>query len=94
MSASGGGAERPYAPIACGVHDELLALATLKRPCDLAYRDNAGAAVAVRGRITDVFSRGSEEFLTLEGGPTIRLDKILSIDGKDFAGGGGAAEAQ
>jgi hypothetical protein len=50
--------ERPYVPISCSAHDELLARATLQQECELVVREESGAAERVRGIILDVYSRG------------------------------------
>lgn len=103
----------PYRPIACSLHDELEALATLRHECEIRFvadhegeagrsdategtgttgesdtserieTDDSGYAVA-RGRIVDVYSRGGAEYLRLEDGTVIRLDRIVSVNGKPF----------
>ncbi|HLS90308.1 MAG TPA: hypothetical protein VK101_03580 [Limnochordia bacterium] len=73
----------PYQPIDCGVHDELLARATLARPTELVYVDEKGVEQRVHDRIVDVFARDRAEYLRLASGLEIRLDKLVAIDGQD-----------
>lgn len=70
-----------YRPIDCGVHDELLARATLGRPAELVYVDQNGARRTVTDRIVDVFARNRAEYLKLACGLEIRLDKLVALDG-------------
>jgi Rho-binding antiterminator len=74
--------DRPYVPISCSVHDELLALATLRRECELTVEAGEGAAERVHGVIADVYSRGGAEYLELRDGRTFRLDRIVALDGR------------
>lgn len=70
-----------YRPIDCGVHDELLARATLGRPAELVYVGEDGVRHSVKDRIVDVFARDRAEYLRLASGLEIRLDKLVSLDG-------------
>jgi Rho-binding antiterminator len=72
---------RPYIPISCDVHDELLALATTGRPADLSFMTGSGTVERRRGRIVDVYTRGAAEYLTLDDDSTIRLDQLLEVNG-------------
>ena len=74
--------DQPYLPISCSVHDELLALATLRRECGLTVAGEDGAEEEIRGIIADVYSRGGAEYLELRGGRTIRLDRIRRLNGQ------------
>jgi transcriptional antiterminator Rof (Rho-off) len=73
--------KQPYKPIACGFHDELLSLATLKKVSEIRYIDNGDEKV-VSDRIEDVFTKGEEEFLLTASGLIIRLDQLVSVNGK------------
>lgn len=75
--------EEPYRPIDCSLHDRLLAWATLHRPVLLEYREAEGGRACARGVIVDVFTRGGEEYLRLQSGETIRLDRVLRITEAD-----------
>lgn len=73
-----------YRPVACSLHDELEALATLRRECRIAFRGENENAETVTDVIADIFTRAREEFLRLRHGAIIRLDRIISIDDKPF----------
>lgn len=74
--------EKEYQPIACSVHDELLARATLGRVTEITYWDERGEVQTVRERIVDVFARSGAEYLAVESGLEIRLDKLKAVDGE------------
>lgn len=76
--------DKPYIPIDCERHDELLALATLRRPCTLEVTLPAGSPASLSGVIEDVYTAAGAEYLRLRGGPTIRLDCIRMLDGRPF----------
>lgn len=71
-----------YIPINCSYYDELEALATRKRIVPIIYRKDDGEEATLQTRILDFYTRNKEEFMVLEAGPDIRLDKIVSVDGK------------
>lgn len=71
-----------YQPIACTLHDELEALATLRRECRITFRGIDDQTETITDVIADVFARGREEFLRLRHGTIIRLDRITHIDDK------------
>ena len=74
--------EQPYQPIACDIHDVLLAKASLRQPCELTVRLPDGQHALLNGLIEDVYTRAGAEYLVLRNGPTFRLDQILALDGK------------
>jgi transcriptional antiterminator Rof (Rho-off) len=64
-----------YKPVACDFHDRLESFATLRRRVRLSLRDEAATA---EGRISDIYTTADkEEFLRLDNGAEIRLDRIL-----------------
>jgi transcriptional antiterminator Rof (Rho-off) len=79
-----------YRPIACEFHDDLEAYAVTGRrvrilhaPADAPEPGNGAAEPVLRseGRIRDLFTNGKkEEFLTLDDGTSIRLDRIRSVE--------------
>lgn len=73
---------QPYHPISCAVHDVMLDLATRRQPCVLTIEGDDGASSEVSGIIEDVYSREGAEYLRLSDGPTIRLDRIVRLDGR------------
>ena len=75
-----------YQPINCDLHDRLLAHATLRRPVQLEWSAEDGNTETITARITDVYTKDKEEFLTIdeEGTAPIRLDRLVSVDGLAF----------
>jgi Rho-binding antiterminator len=77
-----------YRPIACGLHDRLEALATTGVVVPIVVRAADGERRILQDRLVDVFARDGEEFVRTGRGETIRLDRLESVDGVPFAGGG------
>lgn len=77
----------PYTPIECSLHDRLEALATLGRSCRVVYRDDKGSEREVEGRIVDLFARGGVEYIRMDSGVEIRMDRLEWVDGVRFGGG-------
>jgi len=71
-----------YQPISCDFYDELTLLAMRCTECPIVYKNENGAEVTIRTVIQDIFTRKGEEFLLLSVGGEIRLDRIISVDGK------------
>lgn len=71
-----------YIPVSCDFHDQLEALATLRQPCQIVYRNVADELVQVDGLIVDVYAANRADFIKLQDGTEIRLDRIVSVDGK------------
>jgi len=67
-----------YTPVACGLHDQLEALATLGAPCEVEYSDG-GVRATVSGRIRDVYARDGVEYLQVDGAAPIRLDRLSLV---------------
>jgi Rho-binding antiterminator len=70
-----------YTPVSCDFHDKLEALSTLNRQCHIIYRDESGAIQNLHGHIVDLYTENHAEFLKLNNGTVIRLDKIESVNG-------------
>jgi Rho-binding antiterminator len=71
-----------YTPINCDSYDILLANATLKKKCTILHIDIAGNTLQTEAIIVDVYTKAKEEFVQLDNGVVIRLDKIISVDGE------------
>jgi Rho-binding antiterminator len=69
-----------YIPIDCSSHDILLAKATLKTNCTISYTNEDGNVLQTEGIIIDVYTKAKEEFLHLDNGIVIRLDKLITVD--------------
>jgi len=72
----------PYQSVSCSFYDELEALATLRRVCTIRYRPETGEAVSIESQIIDLYTVNKSEFLKLKNGTEIRLDHLISVDGK------------
>lgn len=69
----------PYSPIDCNFHDRIEALATTRRRVAVTYAMEAETTVS-EGVIEDIWtSPTKEEFLRLDNGAEIRLDRILAL---------------
>ena len=75
-----------YQPISCNFYDELTLLALRGKTCLIVFKNEDEEAQQLGAIIKDVFTRKSEEFLLLPDGKEIRLDRLVSVDGKELAG--------
>ncbi|MBD1914851.1 MULTISPECIES: hypothetical protein [Cyanophyceae] len=71
-----------YQSVSCDFYDELEALATLHRTCPIHYRTESSDEVSTEGQIIDFFVVEKAEYLRLKDGTEIRLDRLISVDGK------------
>lgn len=71
-----------YSPVDCNFYDELEALATLKKKCEIIYKNEVGVKVKTEGVIKTFFTKEKAEYLKLEDGTIIRLDKLVQADHK------------
>ena len=78
--------ENKYVPISCSYYDELEILAMRKQACTVEYLADDQSAIGRHGVIADVFSKEKQEFLKLDNGEVIRLDRLISVDGKPLSG--------
>lgn len=74
-----------YTPVSCGLYDKLEANATMRQQCHLSYRDESDELVEVQGMIVDVYAANHADFLKLEDGTEIRLDRIEMLNGEKAA---------
>ncbi|GAB5550975.1 MAG: hypothetical protein Sapg2KO_05660 [Saprospiraceae bacterium] len=75
--------EKPeYKPINCSYYDELEAIATLRKRVVVEYYDGDLALKLENVGITNLFTKEKEEFVVLTNGLTIRLDRLIQVDGK------------
>jgi len=74
-----------YRPISCDFHDLLEAAATRRSVVTLEVRDAADAIERVQARIGDIVTRPDGEYVLLDSGRPVRLDRIVSIDGAHLA---------
>lgn len=76
--------DEQYTPIGCSYYDQLELLAMHKSPTVLKYRDDQQAEQELHAVIVDVYSQDKQEFIKLDDGQTIRLDRLISVDRKPF----------
>ena len=70
-----------YTPVSCDFYDELEALATRHKPCEIIFINNASRSV-IHARIADLVTRDKVEYLVTDSGLEIRLDQLVQVDGK------------
>jgi Rho-binding antiterminator len=73
---------RPYIPINCEFHDVLESLATTGASATIVFRNESGTIERRSAAIADVYARDGEEFLVLDTGERLRLDRLLEVDGE------------
>ena len=70
-----------YQPVSCDFYDELELLALRQTVAELIIRMEDGASQKLSQKIKNLQTRNKEEFLILENGQEIRLDKLISVNG-------------
>ncbi|HET9949844.1 MAG TPA: hypothetical protein VFQ22_13050 [Longimicrobiales bacterium] len=71
--------ERDYVPIACSLHDELESLAVLREPVQITYVEPDGSEREAHGIVVDVWAQSGAEYLRVEDGTTVRLDRLREV---------------
>lgn len=71
-----------YRPVACDYYSELELTCLSRKRCTIHYHDDAGREFETLARITDLVTRDAQEFAVLDDGGEIRLDRLISVDGK------------
>jgi Rho-binding antiterminator len=74
-----------YHPISCEFHDLLEVNATVRKPVQIRFRDEEGVLQIRSAVISDVYARKGIEFLTTSTGETMRLDRLVEVDGAKLA---------
>jgi len=74
-----------YAPISCEFHDLLESLATTRKRASLLFRNDGGGVERREATLVDLHARNGEEFLVLDTGESVRLDRLLEVDGEKLA---------
>ncbi|WP_182867718.1 Rho-binding antiterminator [Rhodopirellula sp. JC639] len=77
--------DKPYTPISCGFYDQLEILAMRKSSTMIRYRDAEEHEQQVTAVVVDVYSKDKQEWLKLDDGTIIRLDRLISVDGKPLS---------
>ncbi len=78
--------KKEYKPISCDYYDLLEIAAMRKTVADVKYRDDSGSTKSVSSRIDNLETRNKVEYLILEGGKELRLDDLISVNGKVLDG--------
>jgi Rho-binding antiterminator len=73
--------EENYKPVSCDFYDELEALATQRKDCDIIFINNESRS-KIRAGIADLYTREKVEYMKTSSGLEIRLDKLVEVDGK------------
>ena len=81
-----------YHPIACDFHDLLEALATARKPAVILFLDAEGTVQQRTAILTDVWAREGAEYLSTSTGETVRLDRLVAVDGARRPGACSAAQ--
>ncbi|SEM65800.1 Rho-binding antiterminator [Chitinophaga rupis] len=72
--------ELPYLPIDCNYYDRLEAWATLRTVCRILYRDENDQQQEISAIIKDVYTAHKVEYMRLDNGQVIRLDKLVAVN--------------
>lgn len=67
-------------PVSCDFYDQLEALSVLRTACEIVFLEQESKA-AVHGRIVDLYVKEKAEFLKLNNGMEIRLNKLIHVNG-------------
>ena len=70
-----------YQPISCDFYDELELLAIRKTVAKIIIRSEEDGVEEIQNAIKTLYTKNKEEFLVLENGREIRLDKLVSVNG-------------
>lgn len=75
-----------YQPIDCNYYDRLEAWATMRTVCLLVFLDENDVRQEVSGLIADLYTLNKAEYLRMDNGLTLRLDRLLSVNGVPVPG--------
>jgi Rho-binding antiterminator len=78
--------EKNYRPVSCAFYDELTLLSMRRKNTYIEFASGSGAIEKVLAIISDIYTSEKAEYLLLDTGLSIRIDKIQSIDGKNING--------
>lgn len=71
-----------YQPISCNFYDILEESATLRKRSIIHFYNTNWQEEQIVSRIINLFTKEKEEFMELENDKIIRLDHLISVDGK------------
>lgn len=71
-----------YTPIDCGFYDYFEAAIVKRRPVELVYLQEDGTTITKTVLLLDLKTEAKEEFVQLQGGEWLRLDRVVALDGR------------
>ncbi len=71
---------RKYIPVSCALYDEFETAAVKKQECEIVYLEEDKER-SVKTRISNFKSFERQEFMILEDGTNVRLDRVVSFNG-------------
>ena len=74
-----------YTPVSCSLYDGLETFIVGRKKIELVFLNAENSEVETECVITDLFSKDKAEFIRLDNGSEVRLDKILKIDGVQYS---------
>jgi len=77
---------KKYQPINCHFYDELELLAMRQKACPIVYCNEQEEVLEKTDVIVDFKIVDQAEYMLLKSGERIRLDRIISVDGKELKG--------
>ncbi|WP_137090244.1 hypothetical protein [Mangrovivirga cuniculi] len=72
--------EKPYKPISCSFYDYLEAYIIEGSSHKVIYKNEKGSVETIYVKLYDLKTTSGEEFLYLDNGTALRLDKLIGID--------------
>lgn len=72
---------QPYQPIDCSFYDRIEAAIVLRTPVLLEFVDADNSPVTNRIHLVNTRIADGEEFVILENGQEVRMDRIISLNG-------------
>jgi Rho-binding antiterminator len=71
----------PYRIVSCGFRDVMEAATVLRKSTVLIILNENEIEETIEGLIRDIFTEKGAEYLVMNGGRIIRLDRVMSVDG-------------
>jgi len=75
-----------YEPIDCNFYDILEANAVLRKQVEVVFINNKEEQQMIKTLIKDLYIKEKAEYMKLENGLEIRLDRLIAVDGKELNG--------
>jgi Rho-binding antiterminator len=75
------GNPQPYVPVSCEFHDVLEGLASTQHVAPITWLGTDDRRQTRTGKVADVYSSDGAEYLLMQSGEIIRLDRIIEADG-------------